>query len=366
MRTLVATLLFGSLTAAQTFIVDAAGGPGSHFTSLGTAAASVPSGSTLLVRAGTYYPFAIDQKSLTVLGDPGAAVVIWTPLEVKNLLAHQQVTLQGLQMSGLFSYPNLHCKDNLGTVLVDGCRPPANQGLQCVVENCADIRIHDCDFFGGSSPLVVQDGNVRASQSSFRTLTYSAIQILDGFVELADVTVSGGPGGAPVWMLNGDLRLLGRSDLRVGSSTMPGSGPVLSGSGAVRLDPNVILSTASGTPIGAGLAVTTRSMPVVAASAGTPGGSASASLEGPGTGIGALVVGLPALPTTIVPGVDPGVMLPGTEIVMAIGSLAAPLTATYSVPPVPGLRAVRVAWQGASFDPLSGLQMSNGVTYVHW
>jgi len=52
---------------AQTFIVDAANGPGTNFTDIATAAATVPDGAVLEVRAGNYGSFAITSKGLTVL-----------------------------------------------------------------------------------------------------------------------------------------------------------------------------------------------------------------------------------------------------------------------------------------------------------
>ena len=60
---------------AQQFVVDVHNGPGTHFTSLGAAVASVPSGALLRVRAGNYFE-AVDLagKSMTILGDPGAQV----------------------------------------------------------------------------------------------------------------------------------------------------------------------------------------------------------------------------------------------------------------------------------------------------
>ena len=58
---------------AQTYVVDAAGGPGSHHVSIAAAIPAVPEGSTLLVRAGTYEPFS-SSKGLTILGEPGARI----------------------------------------------------------------------------------------------------------------------------------------------------------------------------------------------------------------------------------------------------------------------------------------------------
>src|SRR5437762_9224013 len=45
---------FSSTAIAQTFIVDAANGPGTNFTEIATAVAAVPDGAVLMVRAGSY------------------------------------------------------------------------------------------------------------------------------------------------------------------------------------------------------------------------------------------------------------------------------------------------------------------------
>src|SRR5262245_22482850 len=90
----------------QTFVVDAGNGPGANFTSIAAAIAAVPDGATLLVRAGTYAPFTVDAKGLTILGDPG--VVVGGSVAVRNIAAGQAVTIRELQTSP-------------GAVLVDNC-----------------------------------------------------------------------------------------------------------------------------------------------------------------------------------------------------------------------------------------------------
>jgi hypothetical protein len=66
---LLALVLSSTLLAqGQAFIVDAAGGPGANFTDLQAAVSAVPSGSTLVVRQGTYGEVTIQAKTLTVIG----------------------------------------------------------------------------------------------------------------------------------------------------------------------------------------------------------------------------------------------------------------------------------------------------------
>ena len=59
------------------------------------------------------------------------------------------------------------------------------------------------------------------------------------------------------------------------------------------------------------------------------------------------------------------IIRPSTEAVQAMGTLTTPLQGGYYVPPLPLLLGVQVTWQGASIDASHGVQISNGVTYVH-
>lgn len=66
-------LITGVLTLLPTiWIVDAANGPGTNFTDLPAAIQAAASGDTVLVRSGTYAPFAVAGKALTIRG-AGAA-----------------------------------------------------------------------------------------------------------------------------------------------------------------------------------------------------------------------------------------------------------------------------------------------------
>ena len=65
---------FASAAMAQTYVVDAANGPGTHFTDIPAAVAAVPDGAVLEVRLGAYSPFTIAGKGLSVLFGSGATV----------------------------------------------------------------------------------------------------------------------------------------------------------------------------------------------------------------------------------------------------------------------------------------------------
>src|SRR5262245_43767083 len=125
LRALVAGGLLLAALPAQTFIVDANNGPGTAFLDIATAVNSVPDGSTLRVRAGSYGGFSIVAKGLAVRGDPN--VVITTPVFVSNTLAQQPVELRGLQWApaATASTISLSCANCAGLVLLDSLSIPS-------------------------------------------------------------------------------------------------------------------------------------------------------------------------------------------------------------------------------------------------
>lgn len=58
------------------WIVDAANGPGTNFTDLPPAVAAAQSGDTILIRAGTYSPFSVTGKALTIRGAGAVSAVV--------------------------------------------------------------------------------------------------------------------------------------------------------------------------------------------------------------------------------------------------------------------------------------------------
>jgi len=69
-------LLLGSAACfAQTYVVDAQNGPGANFVEISQAVATVPDGAVLVVRPGAYQGFAINGKSIAVLGSGSVTVV---------------------------------------------------------------------------------------------------------------------------------------------------------------------------------------------------------------------------------------------------------------------------------------------------
>ena len=92
-----ALVAFLSITlTAQTFVVDSAGGPGSSFTDLQTAIQTVPDGSVLRVRAGTYGAIDVFGKGVAILCDPGVLIAqpfsLTPPVRVSGLPSNRPAT----------------------------------------------------------------------------------------------------------------------------------------------------------------------------------------------------------------------------------------------------------------------------------
>jgi hypothetical protein len=90
-------------------------------------------------------------------------------------------------------------------------------------------------------------------------------------------------------------------------------------------------------------------------------------LRGPAGDFGALLGGLTGQPFRFPGLADPSWMLPGSEVLCLMATLAPAGTGvTYLVPNLPGLRGARFVWQGASFGTANGLQASNPAVTTHW
>lgn len=103
---LLATALAPASPTAQrpVFVVDASGGAGSHFIDLPAAVAAVPDGSVLIVRPGTYTPFSVSGKGLSIVGEDAKLVI----------LSDGQLSIGGTNPSQTFLLKNLTLTAQLG------------------------------------------------------------------------------------------------------------------------------------------------------------------------------------------------------------------------------------------------------------
>jgi hypothetical protein len=165
-RLLLAVLVLGSppLLAQRTWIVDAAGGPGSDFRSLATAAQAAADGDRIHCRPGRYgTTVQIDRKSLTLEGEAGAVLVGQSPLflalQVTNLQSHQYVRITGFQgqrePGGRARLILLQCAGAIVVDSFDGSQPDA---VEVSIDRCAQVTLVDTALNGildaSSSQLV--------------------------------------------------------------------------------------------------------------------------------------------------------------------------------------------------------------------
>lgn len=390
MRELIWLLCSGlcAATTAQTFVVDASNGPGTHYTSIAAATAAVPSGATLLVRPGIYGEFVIDNKSLTVIGGAGVEVansVWWIPaFEIKWIAASQRVVLQGIALAGPIQSARVH--DCAGAVVLeDLAMSPAPTNAFGV----GDIWIRRCDQvalrgWNASEVLLwlidsrvvlescVLRGQVAQQVGSFYAPSSSALLVEGGVTELVDCRLYGG-GGDPNSLFGWNrpaidgaavtqpvFRILAPCRLEGASAAGWAPAPAIAGGGSLRLDPAVALVSSAGSPIDPGYTVVSAPMPAVLGSSAPPGGSLTASALGPTGVLAVLVLGLPG-PPFAVPGIaDPVWIDPGVFAFYAIGvpQVGVPLTGSVAVPNHPSFVGLILAWQSVAATG-AGLQASN-------
>jgi len=138
-------LLCAGVARAQgaLLVVDAAGGPGSDFTTIVDALAAASDGDTLLVRSGDYLPFIIQDRTIIIAAAPGASVNVQSSLGsgapagiiVRSIGASQAVVLEGLTLNGI---------EGFGTQGSAGLSVEASQG---------QVWVQDCQIVGGSGSL---------------------------------------------------------------------------------------------------------------------------------------------------------------------------------------------------------------------
>src|SRR5262245_51356283 len=103
---------------------------GTVYATVQAALDAAPDGATLLVPQGQYQPFAIDGKSTTIVGFPGAMVEVHGTIDVRNLQEDSSVVLIGLRASAV------------------GTSNSANSSA-LEIANCAGLfRAQGCTFTG--------------------------------------------------------------------------------------------------------------------------------------------------------------------------------------------------------------------------
>lgn len=371
---LVVTLL-GALAPAQTYVVDAANGPGAHFTDLWSAVAAVPDGAVLTVRAGLYAGPTIQGKGLTMLGEPGARLmaVVGVALRIENLAASQHVVVRGFQLEPILNLGavDLVCQNNLGGVVLDGLLPNLSiySTRRLLANHCDRLQVRDvhCNSTSELSHCnaVLSQTVCAASSGAFPALrlTGGAVQIVGGSVQGAFGL--GQPGGPGILMNGGDLRLLGTTQILGGLGVGSVDGFAIDGLGTLRADPAVVLQGRA-PRVGPGIAASTAPQAFSTVDDPSLGAPVTARLHGPHGQLGILAVGLPG-PSYTLPGfADRWFWNPHSVVTQVLGvpTAATPLVAVLTVPNHASFVGLQFVWHGLAYDPASGLQVSNAASHV--
>ncbi|MCY2958735.1 MAG: hypothetical protein NTY35_01115 [Planctomycetota bacterium] len=159
---------------------------GADHVQISAAIAAARPGDVVLVRAGTYAPFAIDGFGLTVVADTQANVVVQGPIVVQNVPAASTVALTGLRI-GAMNTTAVTLRDCAGAVrLADLQAWVAPNAIAAAlptvrVERCADVALSRCTLDSAASPAAA-------------TIAGSALRATESTLAIHDSTLHGGFG----------------------------------------------------------------------------------------------------------------------------------------------------------------------------
>ncbi len=378
-----ALLLLAAGLPAQTFVVDASNGAGAHFTTIAAAASAVPDGATLLLRPGVYGPFQIQGKGLTLLGGPGVEVANPSApaggVAIGPTSVAQPVVLRGITLTDM--HQNLTVTDCAGLVVLediaDGTRPAVFLPTLLTITRSPQVTMRGLNLAIGSvwsvdSHIVIESSTILGVDAFYGGAPRSpreAVSLQGGSLQVTGCTLEGGHGDPMIFFgsnrgaiaaSNAELRLRAPARLTAGHSPNMPVAAAITGNGALRLDPAVVLVSHAANAIAAGITVQVLTMPAVLATSASPGGTLQAAAASPIGGFVALILGLPGPPVQVF-GIPEAFWIdPATAICPAFGvpQSGAPLTAAIPLPNQPGLLGARVAWQAVAAEG-AGLTASN-------
>jgi hypothetical protein len=196
--------------SAATFVVDANNGPGTSFTDMPPAVAAATHGDVLIVRAGNYSPFTVDER-LTIVGQ--GQPLVTGAITVQNV-AGGRVALVGLRAKAL------HASACTGVVVLQ----ELDLTERLTASNLTDLRLRDVAVLpprGPTTDAVTLDAcRLEADGCEFRGS--SGCGEFDG---CAGGAVSGQDGGTGL-VGNGANRLhLSRTNVSGGMGAAVASGP---------------------------------------------------------------------------------------------------------------------------------------------
>jgi hypothetical protein len=247
----------GATAGAGVRIADASGATPGSFTSLQAAVNAAVSGDVVLVKDGTYDQVLVDGKSLSIVADAGASVVLGASpisglpaLTIQGSLGPTRVTVQGIAVSSSAPGSGTDVGLRVGGGAVVWLESVAVDGFNTGFDlNGAEVIAHACEFYGApGDPTTQVDGGI-AVVAQNATLSFHGVTAVGG-QGLAASTLANpaGIGGIGVLLDGGTLfcsgSLLGGG---AGGDGIDFGGPcVAGGDGGVALvlaahDPHVVV-----------------------------------------------------------------------------------------------------------------------------
>jgi hypothetical protein len=386
-RNALTALLLVSAGYSQTFVVDAANGPGTNFTNLQTAINTVPDGAILLIRPGDYFIVQINAKGLSLLATaPGATVgsAFATSLTVRDLsiraggpvqIALQQcagpVLIENIDFDAtVVPSPTPFCDGisiaSCAQVTIRNCHVLATHAL---IANASTVAIENCDLIGRNA-FVIGQPQPRAGpgiDADHADLVLSRCHVRGG-----NGLTSQFPQAAPQPAIHcnaASIRICDDTNGSYVAGVLAGS-PVsaIAGSGSVERDPSPsVLGSNGASGVDPGMLDVVRPLPSLRTMPASPGGTVFADVTTPIGELVLLALSLPG-PVTTVPGVDGAFWLDGgTATLMTLGvpQPGVPVQFSIAVPPGPGLVGARFTWQAVAYSAANGLRASNPSTYAN-
>lgn len=382
---LLAVLAVPALAQAPTFVVDAANGPGTHYTNLQTAVSSVPDGSNLVVRSGNYGSLDVGQRGVALLGEPGATIFL---LSIHDTIASQRVLMAGMTVAGRIDVQNA-----AGPVVLDGNgQSLAGAGFYAVrilTSSQVHLRRWTVPTPSVQWPMFVTSSNVVVDQCTVTGRNFggasvpnqAAITAFSSTLQLVDTYCRGGnggtqyvpfalhtPGAAAIQLLQSSkLYIAGTSTVAAGlnSPLVGGYGQALVGTATDVAYMNA--SVASTTPLTTTVTVQASAAPVLRTVDGVIGGVCTANRTGAPNTLCAVLASVCVAPFAFPGIVEPIWLDPLTSVSVAVGisDAAGALPASLPVPNLQALLGFTFLWQAVDLDPSGQMQLSNpSVSFV--
>jgi hypothetical protein len=241
--------VLGSRARAGDVLVVSRSGGGT-FTEIQAAVDAAQDGDAILIRAGTYARFSVDDKALTIVGDYDAEVQVEGSIEVRDLGADKTLVMLGLSAvgslpAGTEASHGLIARNNAGRIRAESCRFVGNSVVGQSVTGCADgscnvgtrvastaeLSLTRCTVLGGKLKVGFQ---LPASGSRGIDVRASTLVVYDSSVQGREGNDGsgcgnhGGHGGDGGWASN-TLLLAAGSSFRGGKGGRTDGGDCLGG-----------------------------------------------------------------------------------------------------------------------------------------